>query len=159
MITIVLADYTSPKHAHDILTMMSHYAKSEMGGAKDLSTFAKENLIAGLKSNASAFSLLAYNDKECIGLANCFMGFSTFKCKPLINIHDFVVKESMRGQGIAKKILDEIEEQGHKRACCKITLEVLENNSSAQQAYRKFGFGEYVLTASTGKALFWEKPI
>lgn len=37
--------------------------------------------------------------------ANCFESFSTFACKPLINIHDFIVLEKYKGNGISQKIL------------------------------------------------------
>ena len=43
--------------------------------------------------------------------------------------------------------------------CCKLTLEVLENNLGAQASYRKAGFAPYQLDPQAGRALFWQKPL
>ncbi len=43
--------------------------------------------------------------------------------------------------------------------CCKVTLEVLDNNVGAKRAYEKFGFGGYELDPESGKAVFWQKKI
>ncbi len=43
--------------------------------------------------------------------------------------------------------------------CCKITLEVFEGNSIAQNSYQKFGFEGFELNPKMGKALFWQKNI
>jgi hypothetical protein len=40
-----------------------------------------------------------------------------------------------------------------------VTLEVLEGNQIAKNAYIKFGFAGYELDPKMGKALFWEKPL
>ena len=43
------------------------------------------------------------------------------------------------------------------RGCCKVTLEVLEGNTSAQAAYRRAGFEGYQLDPVMGRAMFWQK--
>lgn len=158
-IRIVSVDYPSSKHADDLLRLMEVYASDIMGGGTPLSENVKTNLVSALSELEGAFSLLAYLDEEPIGLANCFMSFSTFKCKPVVNIHDLVVIEKYRGRGISFLLLEKIEEIAIQRKCCKITLEVLEGNIPAQKAYRKFGFGGYELNPATGHALFWQKKI
>jgi ribosomal protein S18 acetylase RimI-like enzyme len=92
-----------------------------------------------------------------VGLINCFEGFSTFKCKPLVNIHDVVVIDGYRGQGVSQRMMDKVEEIARQRGCCKLTLEVLEGNKPAQRAYLRYGFSGYQLDPETGHALFWEK--
>lgn len=37
------------------------------------------------------FSVLAFDADQPVGLINAIEGFSTFACKPLINIHDVIV--------------------------------------------------------------------
>ena len=37
--------------------------------------------------------------RRAVGLALCFVGFSSFKARPLINIHDIAVRPEVRGQG------------------------------------------------------------
>ena len=45
------------------------------------------------------------------------------------------------------------------RGCCKLTLEVLDNNFIAKALYKKFGFSDYQLDPEYGNALFWEKKL
>ena len=43
--------------------------------------------------------------------------------------------------------------------CCKLTLEVLEGNKTAQAAYVANGFVGYQLVSEMGQAMFWQKKI
>ncbi len=90
---------------------------------------------------------------------NCFEAFSTFKCKPLINIHDVVVVNEFRGLDLSQQMLSKVEEIAKLKGCCKITLEVLEGNKVAQKSYIKFGFAGYELDPIMGKALFWQRIV
>jgi ribosomal protein S18 acetylase RimI-like enzyme len=64
-----------------------------------------------------------------------------------------------RGQGISKKLLQKSEEIAKSLGCCKLTLEVLEGNTTAQAAYKASGFAGYELDPQMGKALFWQKKL
>ena len=156
---IVLADYSNEQHSSDIVSLLSDYALDPMGGGEALSSYAKENLVKELAKQTGAISIIAYIDDKPIGLINCFQGFSTFKCKPLLNIHDVVVLEQYRGQGVCQKMLNKIEELAKERGCCKLTLEILEGNDGAKNAYIKYGFEAYELDPAIGKALFWQKTL
>jgi ribosomal protein S18 acetylase RimI-like enzyme len=87
----------------------------------------------------------------------CFYGFSTFSAKPLLNVHDLVVHESMRGMGVGTQLLQAAENEAKEKGCCKITLEVLQNNTRAQKVYQSFGFAGYHLGSEDNNALFWQK--
>lgn len=158
-IEIIKADFANPKHAEDIGYLLDVYARDPMGGGTPLDEDIKNRLALELAKRSFAFSVLAYSDGKPAGLANCFEGFSTFKCKPLVNIHDIVVHPDFRGQGVAQNIMEHIETIARDIGACKITLEVLEGNQAAQAAYTKFGFEGYELDPEKGKALFWEKPL
>lgn len=158
-IEVVKADYANAKHQADIPYLLDLYACDAMGGGKPLDPHAKENLVGLLADIPHAFSVLVYVDDQPAGLANCFQAFSTFACKPLINIHDVVVVSQFRGLGLSQKILEKVEEIAVSIGCCKITLEVLSNNVAAKSAYQKFGFGSYELDPSAGSALFWQKTL
>jgi ribosomal protein S18 acetylase RimI-like enzyme len=119
----------------------------------------REQLAIELAKRPHAFSVLAFIAGEPVGLVNCFEGFSTFACRPLVNVHDVVVIASARGQGISQKMLSKVEEIARQRGCCKITLEVLEGNKVAQGAYQKLGFADYQLDPQMGRALFWQKSL
>jgi len=156
---VVRAVYTDQRHAADISLLLNAYASDPLGGGKPLSDFVLSNLSSELAKLPHAFSLICYVSGKAAGLANCFDGFSTFTCKPLINIHDIVVVEEFRGLGISQLLLAEVEKMASEKGCGKITLEVLEENTIAKNAYRKFGFREYELDSSFGKAMFWQKEL
>lgn len=158
-IEVFKADYLNDQHKKDISALLDKYAIDPMGGGKPLSEKVKDNLVTELSKIPHAFSVIAYVDGKAAGLINCFEAFSTFLCKPLINIHDVVVLNEFRGNGISQKMLSEVEEIAKSKGCCKVTLEVLSNNEVAKSAYSKFGFSGYELAPKAGQALFWQKNL
>lgn len=158
-IEICKADYKNPQQAREIVTLLDAYAADPMGGGKPLDTSVKTNLVQELARLPYAFTVLAYVDGVAAGLINCFDSFSTFLCKPIVNIHDVLVLKQYRGNGISQKMLEKVEEIARGKGCCKMTLEVLGNNEAAKAAYRKFGFLAYELDPKAGTAQFWQKQL
>ena len=156
---IIQADLLNIKEANDIIKLLDAYARDPMGGGQAISTFSKNNLIKELMKRENCSVFLGYKNDIPVALSICFTGFSTFACRPLLNIHDLVVVKEFRGNGYAKQLLEYIEDFARKTNCCKITLEVLSNNTTAMSVYRSFGFIDYELTPEAGKALFWEKSL
>ncbi len=159
MIDIVEADLSLSAHAKAMIQLLDEYALDPMGGGKGLSDYVKANLPAELSRRKSAHVILAFVDSQPAGLIICLEGFSTFACKPLLNIHDAIVALPYRGRGLSKLLLQKAEEIALDLGCCKLTLEVLEGNHVAQSAYKSFGFSGYELNPNMGKALFWEKQL
>lgn len=159
MIEIIEADLSLPAHADAMVQLMDEYALDPMGGGKGLSDYVKANLSAELAKRKAAHVILALVDAEPAGLVVCLEGFSTFACKPLLNIHDVIVALPHRGKGLSKLLLQKAEEIAFDLGCCKLTLEVLEGNYVAQSAYKACGFSGYELNPQMGKALFWEKKL
>lgn len=158
-IKIVQANYNDPQQGRHIIEMLDCYANDPMGGNEALPDFVAQNLVYELSNRKNAISILAYVEGQPAGLLNCFEGFSTFSCKPLINIHDLIVATEFRGMGLSTKMLQMVEEIAIERDCCKLTLEVLEKNYIAINSYRKFGFHHYELDPVMGKAEFWHKKL
>ncbi|MGD1921673.1 MAG: GNAT family N-acetyltransferase [Pleurocapsa sp.] len=156
---LIVADYSNSKHAEDIVYLLNQYALDSAGGGTELSSYAKENLTVELAKLPFAFSILCYVDNAHAGLVNCFTLFSTFKCKPLINIHDLAVIKQYRRQGISQRLRNEVEKVARDKDACKITLEVLEKNIAARKSYAKFGFVGYELDPNYGNAIFLEKAL
>lgn len=154
-----LVDYTDAKQSNELVELLNNYAKDPMGGGTPLSEKATSSLATELAKRSFAFSLIAYVNGKPAGMTNCFEGFSTFKCMPLVNIHDLSVNPDFRGLGIATALLKAVEAEAQRRGCCKVTLEVLEGNKPALSAYEKFGFKCYELDPKIGKALFLEKAL
>lgn len=156
---IVKANYDNQDHHQIIRDLMNHYAQDPMGGGEPLAKEALDNLVSGLKAFGKATTFLAYDNDKAIGLINCILGFSTFKAKTLMNIHDVIVKDGYRGKGVTQVMLKAAEEFAVELGCCKLTLEVLEGNAPAIRAYKKYGFDGYELDPKMGKAMFWEKKL
>jgi GNAT superfamily N-acetyltransferase len=130
-----------------------------MGGGNALTTPVRARLVPELKRVPGFHAALAWQDQEAIGLINCFVGFSTFAARPLLNIHDIVVHRDRRGQGVGRALLAWAEDLARSLDCCKMTLEVLSNNQSARVAYRKAGFVPYELDPAAGHALLLQKKL
>ncbi|MDP7593816.1 MAG: GNAT family N-acetyltransferase [Litorilituus sp.] len=158
-IRLVQADYNNEQQGKDIIMLLNDYALDPMGGGEVLSDYVQENLVATLAQRHDVFTVLCYVDEEPAGIINCVEGFSTFSCKPLVNIHDCGVLPQYRGLGLCLKMFEEVEQVALARGCCKLTLEVLEGNTVAQNAYKKLGFAAYELDPEMGKALFWQKKL
>ena len=157
--TIIQADYHNSQHAEHIVFLMDAYACDVMGGGTPLSDSVKQNLVPEMAKRPQLFSFLCYVDDQPASLVNCVEGFSTFSAKPLLNIHDVIVLDDFRGQGISQMLLQQVEDKAKSLGCCKVTLEVLEGNHIAQQSYHKFGFAGYELDPTMGKAMFWQKAL
>lgn len=156
-ITVLRADYANPAHAAALVLLLDAYAADPMGGGEGLSDFAKTNLVLCLAARPQAYSVLAYAGDLPVGLVNCIEGFSTFVCRPLVNVHDVAVLSAYRGQGIADQMLALCETIARERGACKMTLEVLQGNAGALRAYQRFGFAGYQLGSAMGQASFMQK--
>jgi ribosomal protein S18 acetylase RimI-like enzyme len=156
---IVEADLNEEQSQAAVLQMVNMYAMDAMGGGKPLSPFVRENLLSGLQRHPTTMVFLAWNQKIPVGVAVCFLGFSTFAAKPLINIHDIAVAPESRGQGVGKALLEAVVTKAKALGCCKLTLEVLQNNHRAKKTYLSFGFNEGKHFEGDGGMVFLTKPI
>ena len=154
---VIQADYTNPVHAQALVALLDAYAQDPAGGGEALSAYAREHLVPALAARPQAFSVLAFDGDEPVGLVNCLEGFSTFQCRPLVNVHDLAVLASHRGQGVAAAMLVLVERLARERGACKLTLEVLQGNHGARRVYERAGFADYQLDPAMGHAQFLQK--
>ncbi|QBM28908.1 GNAT family N-acetyltransferase [Hydrogenophaga pseudoflava] len=151
------ADYGHPSDAAAVVALLDAYASDPAGGGEPLSDFVKDNLARELAARPQAYSVLAFDGEQPVGLVNCIEGFSSFKCKPLVNVHDVAVLASHRGRGIAEAMLAEAERIAVERGAVKMTLEVLSGNAPAVKLYRRIGYEGYQLDPAMGTAQFMQK--
>ena len=95
-IRIVEADLSLPAHQEAVLAMVDAYSRDAMGDGKPLDQDVRAQLIPGLKRHPTTLIFLAFDDDQPVGAAVCFIGFSSFAAKPLVNIHDFVVLPNLQ---------------------------------------------------------------
>jgi GNAT superfamily N-acetyltransferase len=156
---IVKADLNRPEHQQAVIAMTAAYALDEMGNGGPLPPDVIERLVPGLQSHPTMIVFLAFVDDVAVGIATCFLGFSTFAARPLINVHDLSVLPEHRGRGIGQTLLRAVEAAARERGCVKVTLEVQENNQRARQIYERAGFGQAVYGVATGGSLFYSKMV
>jgi ribosomal protein S18 acetylase RimI-like enzyme len=150
-------NYSDTRDSAALRAMLNVYAQDPMGGGAALAPQALERLCDDLAQRSFAFSFLAWRADVAIGLVNCFEGYSTFKARPLVNIHDIAVHPSARGMGVGQALLQAVQAEAVQRGACKLTLEVLTGNAVAQKSYERFGFAGYQLDPAAGNAVFLQK--
>jgi GNAT superfamily N-acetyltransferase len=158
-VTIIDADLSRAEHQEALVAMLDAYMRDPMEGGEPPSERVKRELVPGLRAHPACYILLAYRDGKPVGFAICFLGFSTFMARPLINIHDIFVDSSLRGAGIGGMLLERIEAKARELNCCRLTLEVREDNRVARGLYRKVGFDRVVVGAERVAMEFWHKPL
>jgi ribosomal protein S18 acetylase RimI-like enzyme len=139
-VEIIEADYFDEKHASDVLYLTNAYAEDEMGMEQPLSEEVAGRLIRELQKMPTALSFIAYADGRPAGIANCFIGFATFEARKLINIHDLAVLPEFQGQGVGEALLGAVQKKARQLGCCRLTLEVRDDNHKARKLYERFGF-------------------
>ncbi len=158
-VVIVEADLDNSSHQDAIRDLLNTYAADPMGRGEPLSDAVRRDLIDGLKAVPTRLVLLAFDGDRPVGVAVCFRGFSTFAARPLLNVHDLAVLPETRGQGVGRRLLEEIHGRAAEIGCCKVTLEVRGDNHRAQGLYRSLGYGESNGDGESAGMLFWEKRV
>jgi ribosomal protein S18 acetylase RimI-like enzyme len=152
------ADFSDPVHCAGIVEVLDSYAKDPVGGGAPLSPDARARLVPALRDHPTALVLLAFADRRPVGVAVCFFGLSTFQARPLLNIHDLAVVPESRGRGVGRALLEAAQDRARRRRCCKLTLEVQDNNQRARALYESFGFGDFVV-GDSAPTRFLAKPL
>jgi ribosomal protein S18 acetylase RimI-like enzyme len=148
------ADYDCPRDREAIVELLDMYALEDSGTGDPLPPDVQRNLVAGLREHPMSRVLLACVDGRAVGIAVCFVGFSTFAAKRLVNLHDFAVRPEFRRQGIGRRLMQQVEKWARELDCCKITLEVRHDNQAAQRLYHSYGFSDPGIATH-----FWSKPL
>ena len=157
LLQIKRVDYLNAQDAQALVFLLDAYAQDPMGGGEALQAEASGRLCHDMSRIAGAASFIAWLEGKPIGLINCFEGYSTFKAKPLMNVHDIAVLAGHRGQGVGQALLKAAQDYAQTRGCCKLTLEVLSGNAQAMASYKRFGFAQYELDPAAGQAQFMQK--
>ncbi len=135
-----LCDFDNAEHTNKFTEMLNHYMEDPMGDAIPLNHNQQTLLLNELKANPKAFVLLLFYEDNIVGFSTIFELFSTFKVKPYLYIHDFVIYGNYRGKGLGRGLMDGIVNMANQKNCCKITLEVRIDNYPAKKLYQNCGF-------------------
>ena len=141
-----------------VVEVLNSYAADPRGGSQPLPPDVRARLVPMLRAHPTTLALLAFAGDEAVGLAIGFWGMSSFVARPLLNIHDLAVRPGFRGRGIGRALLAAAEERARQRGCCKLTLEVQDDNAPARGLYESFGFRD-VRYGDSGPTRFLGKPL
>lgn len=156
---VVVADLHDAADADAVLELVDAYSLDPMGAGHPLSASSRINLIPGLRGHPTTVILLARMNNVPVGVAVCFLGFSTFAARPVLNIHDLAVSPVQRGKGIGAQILLAVEKKARELGCCKVTLEVQQENQRARKVYTAAGFASGAPRDDTGSTFFLSKGL
>lgn len=137
-----LANLRVPADGESLVRLLNEYASDPMGRGTPLDADVCSRLAADLAGHPSAYVYLAEAEGAALGLAVCFLQYSTFGGFHLMNIHDFIVSPSARGRGLGRLLLRAVCDDAAARGCRKVTLEVRHDNQVAQELYRSESFVE-----------------
>lgn len=158
-VEIVEADLDCRAHQQAVVELLDAYASDPMGNGAPLTDKVRRELIPGLRRHPTTLIFLAWLDGRAVGLAVCFLGYSTFYARSLVNIHDLAVLPDCRGQRIGPRLLEAVAHKARQLGCCKLTLEVQENNHRARTVYEAAGFAQARYREAAGGSLFYSKPL
>lgn len=158
-VEIIEADLDCVAHQQAVVDLIDAYAADPMGNGRPLAPQVRDNLIDGLRRHPTTLIFLAFQGGRAVGIAVCFLGFSTFHAKPLVNIHDLAVVADCRGRQIGRRLLDAVADKARQLRCCKLTLEVRENNRRARRLYEAAGFAQAQYHEGAGGSLFYARPL
>lgn len=157
---IIEADLSDEAQLAAIIDVLDSYAREPAGGSEPLPEEVRQRLLTDLGHVDNAVVYAAVDaDARVVGIAVCFRSYSSFKARPLINIHDLAVLPDHRGRGIGHALLAAVEERARAEGCCKITLEVLDDNYGARRLYESIGFGDGGPGERETTTLFMQKPL
>ena len=149
-------DFQSESQIEQFLNVLTTYSQEAGAGNQGMSEQAKADLPRLLNELPNRQVLVAIKDELIVGVAVCLSGFSTFKAKPVLNVHDLAVLPSHRGQRIGSTLLAAAEARARELGCCKMTLEVISTNEAAHRLYNRLGFDSPSPNLPT---FFLEKPL
>jgi ribosomal protein S18 acetylase RimI-like enzyme len=153
-ITIIDGDISLAEHQDAFGHLIDVYLNDDMGEKRRLSDDLKDKIISWFIASQCALLFFAKYDKDIVGLSVCFVTFSTFYGRGVLNIHDLIVLPQYRKNGIARRLLEAVEKKAKELDCCKVTLEVREDNHKAMALYQHMGFGP-----GDHPMYFWKKML
>lgn len=155
-ISVRLARLADADDADAIVRLLDAYARDPRGGGEPLPDDVRARLVPGLRAHPMARVWLAFLGSRPVGVCTGFLGYSTFRAQPLLNIHDVAVLSEARGRGAGLALLAAAEALAVAEGCCKLTLEVQDDNDPALRLYRRRGFDD-VRYGNSGPTRFLAK--
>jgi GNAT superfamily N-acetyltransferase len=138
-VTFREADLSVENDTEHIVTLLSMFSE-ESSFPRKMPESTKLTLISNLRKFPTTQVYFAECDNVPVGIAVCYLLYSTFQDAPILNLHDLYIRKSYQGEGIGKKLLEYIELKGKALGCCRVTLEVYQRNFPAVALYESLSY-------------------
>ena len=91
-VRVIPADLSLTAHREALVRLLNEYSAGPTGEGRPLRRQVSRGLADSLVRRPTSRVFFAVSNHRIVGLATCFDGFSTFRGKTLINIHDLIVE-------------------------------------------------------------------
>ena len=158
-VRIFEADLSRSDHGEALVAQLDDFVRDPAVAGRPLDPEVRRDVIARMRAHPSVRAWLAYDGDAPVGFAVGVLSFSTFAARPAMNVHDLGVRAEVRGRGIGRALLEAMERAARQADCCKLTLEVREDNTRARALYASYGFGDFTPGVDAVPTFFQEKRI
>lgn len=138
-VRIRVGDVSDERDQAAAIELLNQYASGLAGRMRPLADSVVRTLTKDLPGLANCRLFLAEVEDRSVGMALCFVGYSTFKGAPLLNIHDLAVHTDFQRRGIGSQLLTAVIEYAREQHFCDVTLEV-QGSNPARHLYARHGF-------------------
>ena len=121
-----------------ILSFIRELAEYEK--ALDKVTATEEGLrVALFGTRPYAEAVIVYENLEPVAFAIYFFSFTSFSARPCLYLEDILVRPSLRGSGVGRKLLAFLAQRAIERECVRMEWAVLNWNETAINFYNRLG--------------------
>ncbi|RAU23190.1 GNAT family N-acetyltransferase [Paramagnetospirillum kuznetsovii] len=137
----------NPDDMAELVAMLRELAAFERAPPESLRCQEEDFRRDGFGPNPRFECLFAELDGRRVGFVTVLPTYSSWQARPGLVIHDLFVRETARGQGVARALVERVARMAAERKCGRVDVNVL-NWNSARAFYEKQGFaaqGDWVL--------------
>lgn len=128
--------FATPEDMPVVLDLIKELAAYEQA-ASEVKNSSAQLIKDGFGNNPAFECVVAERESEVVGFALFFTSYSTWKGKCLY-LEDLCVKESLRRNGVGKKLFDFVLQLAKDRKMKRLSWQVLDWNESAISFYKKY---------------------